>query len=293
MFMLAGCNNGGEASHATGLSISGEPSSEPGTSEEEQAKGPYYVQGKSTGFPTEIVKEFMEYYGLDYPLPESFGSETLEWDYGADLTNSRQAYLFLSCEDTGTAGEDAFEDGMKAYLEEQGLTVSAEHYDTWGYEVLDETGENILICFYSYKGIFNFWAYGPYLSFEDLGFTKVSYFPTDVVNDYIKNSLEMEATFPEVSVSQDLYYTVNEDDELQIAGYDNGTPGEDAIEDKVKAALEGATGWSVDDSSYEYDGYYAYYEGLDNLEVFFYSYEGEFAFFVYYVESGLVPELDS
>lgn len=61
---------------------------------------------------------------------------------------------------------------------------------------------------------------------------------------------------------------------------DNGTIGKNSIEDTYKAQLEKAE-YIVDEDYYEDYGYYAYIDEEAEWEINFYTYDGEFIFFVY------------
>ena len=67
---------------------------------------------------------------------------------------------------------------------------------------------------------------------------------------------------------------------------DTGTPGSNAIEDTYKAALEKTSGWTVDDSSYEEEGYYATYSSDESFEILFYSYSSKFYWDIYPSDGG-------
>lgn len=276
--LLAGCGNSGDSTHGTGLNSSTEPASEPTSSSEEEKPTTYFDTGSTVGFPAEQVNNFLTIYGLNYYVP-AVGEDTTEWDYNASYDMFLNAYLEIGCEDKGTPGTDALEDQFKTLVEAQGWTVDDSDYDSDGYYVLNEAGEDAIL-FYSYMSEFYLRVYGPQLSLEDVGYSKVQAFPTTLINSYLKDDLELDVIFPAVSSDQEYYYMID-NGSFSIIAEDKGTVGVDSLEDVVKAALDEAEGWTVDDSNYESEGYYAYYEGATDLEVLFYSYEGEFDMWVY------------
>ena len=62
-----------------------------------------------------------------------------------------------------------------------------------------------------------------------------------------------------------------------VYSIDNGTPGEDSLEDAYKALLEGASWVNTNDSEYTYEDYgYFYADASLQIEVQFYTFEGYF-----------------
>ncbi len=233
----------------------------------------YEAYGTATGFPTEIVNTFKETYGFDCDIP-SIGSETAEWEYevGPDLLYCYNA-LYLKTEDNGTPGTDALEDAYLATLTEKGITVDDTYYDDYGYMVYDEN-DTVLLEFYSYNSKFCLYAFAYTEETES--------FPTDYLNRFLAllEVKERNIPAPQNAEGTKWHYVASS---IAFTAWvdDDGTPGTDAIEDSYKLALEKA-GWTIDDSDYEYAGYYA---TKDVLEICFYSWEGYFNIDIYLQDS--------
>ncbi len=69
---------------------------------------------------------------------------------------------------------------------------------------------------------------------------------------------------------------------MEIYALDSGTPGTDSYEDEMVTALS-KIGWTIDDTYYEEEGYYAD-DPTGQVEMFFFSYDGEFYCYIYLQE---------
>ena len=115
-------------------------------------------------------------------------------------------------------------------------------------------------------------------------------FPTSQMNAYVVDVLGVEGvSVPGLSSSVGEIFSyveyVDDPDEgtnFYVYSIDNGTPGDDSLEDAYKALLEGASWVNTNDSEYTYEDYgYFYADASAKIEVQFYSYVGYFQLWVY------------
>ena len=228
----------------------------------------YEVEGECVGFPTEVVNTFLTTYNAGYTLP-SIGDETTPWEYYVGAYLYYGYYMQLVTEDNGTIGQDSMEDQYLAILTEAGITVDDSEYDDYGYCVFD-ANEDLSFNFYTYNGNFGIYA-SAYLEPSEK-------FPTNYLQSFLK-MLDVSAKVP-APVSENDWFYIASSTTFFAYTVDDGTPGTNAIEDSYKATLAKA-GWTIDETSYEDEGYYA---TKDGIEICFYSYDGEFDMYLYLQE---------
>ncbi len=221
---------------------------------------------------------------LDYFFYNAFLMEDVElpfpevnddWGYFVDFVDGSGSYLDIYTvdlaapnSDTPSTGE-AIEDDYKAILEEAGWVVDDTYYDSTGYyATCDELPLELL--FYSWNDQFCI-----SIMFD------TSLFPVDFLATYLAEMGADEDVVIPTPESEDYWYwgfSVDNDGDPYFYAYtdDEGTPGEDAIEDTYRAVLNGDD-WDIDDSAYETAGYIA---TLGNVKITFYSYDGEFNMYV-------------
>ncbi len=222
-------------------------------------------------WPSEKVAQFTKLQGDDTAIPAvegcskylpTEGSYTPLSTYG--ITSIYAKLLQIDVLDPVAGLKDTY----KTALEGAGYTVQAASADE---SVLVGLKNNLRVFFGSQDEGVTFFVQ------IQIAPTTFSAFPSSVATNWY-NALGNTGEFvsPEVEVQ---FCLVNSSNTLQAQATDAGTPGVDAVEDTYKAALELA-GWTVDDTYYLEEGYYAY-NPEETVEVFFYSYGGYFIFQAY------------
>ena len=248
----------------------------------------YLDEGESEGFPDDAVAEFLEFYELD---TEVFSiAEQQDWVYSVTLSEYAQPYIYLSTTDDNAPNSsnpdptgEALEDDYKALLEEEGVVVDDSSYSSSGYNVYGE-GDELLYTFYSWDGYFELFIYANIIETDEISQELLDYF-------FYQSALMegVEIPLPESENPWSYYFEFDGSDsyididttDLNAPNSDNLGPNGEAIEDAYKEILEDA-GWTVDDTSYDDDGYYASSDELPEITIFFYSwndmFEVEFSF---------------
>ena len=116
---------------------------------------------------------------------------------------------------------------------------------------------------------------------EEVQYTESASFPAAALQSFL-TSQNLTTTVPTPNVNATpWYYASGVDDSgnaiFEAYTLDSGTPGTNAIEDSYKTQLA-AAGWTIDDTYYDLAGYYA---NKDDVEILFYTYDGEFVMDVY------------
>ena len=256
-----------------------ESSEEEGSEEEVQT---YVEEGTTNGFPTQAVETFLTTYNMDLYIPEVANTQT--WNYEAGLDTENYAVLYLWTEDSGEIGVDSLEDQYKALLEEAGVEVDDSLYNYYGYVVWDEN-DNLQFCFYTYKYEFDIIVYGP-----EVPRKQYDEFPVEVLNEFFElvgTTAEIPAPVSEYTwiagidedddIGQYFWAETQDDGSPYFDDDDSFVPGDNAIEDAYKEALETA-GWTIDDSEYDDSGYYA---DKDGVVINFFSWAEEFTIYIY------------
>lgn len=237
---------------------------------------PMITRGSSTGFPEETIRKFMYSYDITLDVAR-VGDESLEWFYQTGLDEDEGVYdavFLISTLDEGEPGVDSYEDVVLAYYEEAGCTVDKSRYDTQGYFVQDENG-NDLALFYTYDGEYDFIGFGPEVEIKGI--------PAVTLEYYTQTVLGYEETYFDIFALDGWMMGTGNDSEVgnYFYGYadDEGEPRVDSLEDELVPLFEEA-GWTIDDSEYDDKGYFAISADA-NVKVQFYSYGGEFDIYVY------------
>ena len=279
---LSACNKGKEkkseeSEDTTNVaSEESEESIEESLSEEEsESDGLDFVpaeEGGSTfGFPTEAIKTFRNLYNKNasiYPI----GTEETYWKWRIYFEDDFSPVLKLETPDYGTPGENAMEDTMLATLLAAGVDVVTSQHESKGYFVNNEKG-NMEYRFYT-------WADSFYFLYFAEPIPKPNKFPLKQLNMFLNANLKEQISFIAPEGNEWLYYSyekVGKGLVFLAQCKDDGTPGENAIEDTYKAALE-ADSWDIDDTRYEKEGYYAKKGGFEFL---FFSYGEKFSFIAF------------
>ncbi|MBR0294925.1 MAG: hypothetical protein IJQ67_03340 [Bacilli bacterium] len=254
-------------------------------SEEGEEVPLYENEGESENFPSDVVAEFIDFYGLSYEVPAIESGNPWTYEAGEDTTYG-YAIMFLDTIDEGEIGVDSLEDQYLTVLGNLGIEVIDEYYDYFGYMVTDEdTGDTFY--FYTNEGYFTIELYGP-AYYEGEKVSEV--FPVNALKNYLTLS-GLETDVPSITSEYEWKYGTYEDEEdgstyFQVGTKDYGTPGVDAIEDAYSKVLT-ADGWTIDDSSYDEDGYYAL---KGDVELLYFSYDEEFWLTVYAYTGDVLPE---
>ena len=254
-------------------------------SEEGEEVPLYENEGESENFPSDVVAEFIDFYGLSYEVPAIESGNPWTYEAGED-TIYGYAIMFLDTVDEGEIGVDSLEDQYLTVLGNLGIEVIDEYYDYFGYMVTDEdTGDTFY--FYTNEGYFTIELYGP-AYYEGEKVSEV--FPVNALKNYLTLS-GLETDVPSITSEYEWKYGTYEDEEdgstyFQVGTKDYGTPGVDAIEDAYSKVLT-ADGWTIDDSSYDEDGYYAL---KGDVELLYFSYDEEFWLTVYAYTGDVLPE---
>ena len=268
--LLGGCNTEVTPTPSgEGEDPSGEPSGDPSGEGEKTEDKSLVDEGQTNGFPIDKVNEFLTNYDLDFEILP-IGDETIEWTYVMNVDMGGYAYMDVTCYDDASLEADYYNLLLTA-----GVDVTDDYYESYGYLVMTLDME-IEYCFSTVEGLFTLSIYGPYLSYEERGYYHSTTFPSNAITIYLKG-LGFNISFPSLDKTADYYYKAW-DSYFELAAEDKGRVGTNSLEDLLKKALED-NGWTVDDSYYEDEGYYAYYQELD-LELMFYTFEEEFNLFV-------------
>lgn len=228
-----------------------------------------------TGFPAAELQSFLTSQNLTTRVPSPMSNTV--WTNEV-VTEDGDTYFYATTEDKGTLGIDAIEDTYKAKLISDGWTIDADYYDLAGYYA--DKGD-VTLEFFTYDGSFEFYASAA--SSGSSG-EESDTFPATQLQAFL-TSEGLATTVPSPNGgSKWTYYTDSDDSGNYFFAKtdDTGTPTTDAIEDTYKAQLTTA-GWTIDDSAYDEDGYYA---NKGDVEIQFYSYNDEFKMWVYSAESG-------
>ena len=233
----------------------------------------------------EIYQDILDYFfynaflleDIEIPLPESENT----WDYYTYFEGS-DSCLKMGCEEENTPNNEnpeptgnSMEDVYKAQLEDEGWTIDDSNYELTGYWA------------YSNELPFEiqFFSWNEYFYFNI--FCNKEFFPTESLENFlVLIGADSDVVVPIPESEGDWNWGFDEDEYgpyFYAITDDEGTPGEDAIEDQYKAVLNGDD-WDIDDSEYEEEGYYAV---LENVMIQFYSYGNEFNMYV-----SLAPEME-
>ena len=242
----------------------------------------YLDEGESEGFPDEVVEEFLEYYELDFDILPI--AEDQDWEYYVDIDDYATPRLSLYTEDDNSPNEgspdstgEAIEDDYKALLEEEGIEIYDSNYEDNGYEVYSDDND-LLFYFYSWEGYFAIIAFADEIQTEEVSQEILDYFfsqaafmedvefPLPESEELWSYELDLDGSSSELEI---------ETTDLNAPNNDNPGPNGEAIEDAYKEMLEDA-GWTVDDSAYDSDGYYAFTDELPEITLFFYSWNDRF-----------------
>lgn len=220
-------------------------------------------------FPAEALQEFLTTLGLTTTVPAPTGVTT-KWYYTSGMDNSGNYIFETYTEDSGTPGTNAIEDSYKTQLTAAGWQIDDSAYDTDGYYA---NKGDVTLCFFTYEGEF-------VIDVMAASTAEISdVFPAQALQAFL-TSEGLTTTVPSPVSSNQWAYEEKEDaDGKYFYAYteDAGTPGTNAIEDTYKATLLAAS-WTIDNSLYDDYGYYA---NKGDVEIQFYSYDGEFIMYVY------------
>ena len=241
---------------------------------ESEGQGGEGGETPTTTFPAEALKSFLTSEGVSVTVPSPVSSG--EWTYKVEEDDEYGNSFIASVSDSGTVGTDSIEDTYTALLQgTSGWTVSDDYYEYIGYVAFKD---NVQLCYCTEEGVFNFEAY----KYEAAQYEESTTFPATALQAFL-TSEGLKTTVPAATGASSWRYAALSDEDgnyFAISAEDNGTPGKDAIEDTYKVTLQGA-GWTIDDSDYEEYGYYA---DKGDVEIQFYSYDGEFDMYVYAAE---------
>ena len=237
--------------------------------------------GFSLEFPTYALVHFAQknFYDLEEedviaPVSEDSWMWYLEYDEnpGHKLIN------IVTTDDDTKIGTDAIEDTFKAALEEAGWVIDASDYDYTGYHAISG---NVELVFFTWNNYFRVILYT-----QPERETSTNAFDMTYLEEFLEK-VGLTENIPEpIAPKESAVWTLAYDGVYGVDGNlpafyatieDEGNPGEDAIEDTFKAALLEEE-WVIDDSNYDWDGYYAY---KGDTEIFFYSWEGYFHLTIY------------
>ena len=225
--------------------------------------------------PVDTIIDFLNRSGFSIDTFPSLESET-GFTYYLD-SDTDGNYMNISCDDEGapsenTLGDNAIEDQFKELLESDGWEIDDSKYDSVGYYGYYD---DISIIFFSWEGEFCLYINGHMT--ED-----VNAFPETAFSHFLAMEgieTEVPAPFDEVSCSWtiDGYTGYTRGPVFYLEAVDHGTNGINAIEDSYYDILEEA-GFELDDTYYDYDGYYAY---GDDVTILFFSWDGYFCMYVW------------
>ena len=242
----------------------------------------YFDEGTATGFPQEALDEFLEYYEADFEVIAPDIDQ--DWKYSAEVNDNCIPLLFMSTSDENSPTPEspdptgnAYEDAYKAVLEEEGIVVTDEYYDSIGYTVYNEDGV-LLYNFFSWNGKFVLDVYCPQEISNVISQNILNYFFT---NAFFMEDVEIPLPDSNEDWEYEVYFGDGSGSYLDIStvddfapNSDNPDPTGDAIEDHYLETLEDA-GWTVDDTYYTSSGYYATCDDVP-FELGFYSWSGRF-----------------
>ena len=237
------------------------------------------ANGYASSFPDYALLNFAQnraLYAID-DIPNIESEYAWSW-YVEKEEGYGENYINLYTQDDGEPGVDAMEDEYVTTLTNLGWTIDDTYYDDDGY--------------YATLGDFTmlFWSWSD--KFHIVIETRPVYETVDNVFDaeYLEDFMAL------VGLQENIPSPVANDEEgkwemafdglygdhyklpaLHATTTDTGTIGEDSIEDTYLATLL-EDGWTIDDSQYDYDGYYAY---KGDTELLFWSWKGYFHLFVY------------
>ena len=240
--------------------------------------GPVDPSGEDkTDFPAEALKAFYASYDINANIP----SPIKEGDWSYEVSEE-ESYFHASIADNGTVGVDALEDTYKKTLEETaGWVIDDSQYEAYGYYA---SCDSVTLQFFNYQGVFDFYAYVD-------NSAKSDEFPAQELKAFLTEQ-GSSTVVPSPVSSHEWSYSVTEASEDSSATFvaytvDEGTIGTDSIEDTYQVLLK-QDGWVVDDTYYDYFGYFA---DKDDVELLFYTYEGYFSISIY-LASGASDEYE-
>lgn len=224
-------------------------------------------------WPSSVLANFLTLIGAD-PAATIPACTSGDWYGGPTLTMFGDDAFELYTADDGTILSSYL-----ATLKNAGWKIDETYSDEGFYDGYDPTKTVYIVL-------------GDFVESDGeigISFSRSNALPTDAwPEDQIKELLESfgagDANFPKLEGEFSCVASFDPDvgDYLTIGGEDNGTPGVDALEDTLKAALE-ADNWEIIDKYYDDYGYYAIDPSLQ-VECQFYSFGGEFVLYIYKYE---------
>ena len=153
-------------------------------------------------------------------------------------------------------------------------------YASYGMNLYANADGYNIIFMYS-DGVFMIMAYYQEPEVED-GYTT---FPSGMLASFVKDVLDVD-NFSIPSYTADTYYfeAYETEGECEIYSYYETQAEANAVEDAYVTALQNA-GWTIDDTYYDEDGYYAYRAAGDIMLCFFAWYDETGPYFVIYVSA--------
>ncbi len=156
--------------------------------------------------------------------------------------------------------------------------IGDSEYEEYGYFAYEPLGQ-VEIQFFSYGGDFSLYIC-PLAPVED----DPNSWPINGITAYLENHGITAVTIP--SLEGDFTGSVDFGSGDYVAScVDEGTPGVDSLEDSYLKLLQDA-GWTIDDSKYESDGYFAT-DPSEQVMISFFSYNNEFKAFIHALEPKL------
>lgn len=227
-------------------------------------------------FPSEALESFLDENEISASVPYPVGYET--WTNSNDQDDEKMPVFMASTPDSGTVGTDSIQDTYYALISQDATwtITSSTHYFA--------SKDNAKVEFYTENSVFYFNVH----KVDTDPFSSAN-FPAAQLQVFL-TSQSISATIPSPTSNYRWHYGTDNDvsngDYFYAETTDTGLPGVDAIEDRYLNILDVDGGWTIDDSYYGEDGYYA---TKGDVEILFYSADNHFSFNAFKYE-GEEPE---
>ena len=274
---IVGCakqtNSSSAREYSSIITSSSEPDPEP-----DEPTSPLTPPTGQVGFPSEAIAAFYAENDIDeYYVPEI--AENQAWSYKTYTYTPIMKLWTLESQD-----EISYEDAYCELYNETSITIKNKFYNTLGYAILNSDNMPEL-AFKTIGDYFVLYLVAPEYEFRQM---EDGRFPLEVVYECLDlMDVSQTPVFPLPPVEEGWIYQIHFYLEVGcwkpcIKVVDPQTPDQpgydhNAIEDYYLPYLE-EDGWTIDISSYDYDGYHAIKTWV---EITFFSWDGEFRIFVF------------